>query len=105
MNRLSEACRADMIRALVEGNSIRSTARMTGADKETVMRLLPTWVPRATSTRAGRYAIWPAPRSSATRFGHSSERRRRTSPTSAATSAASVMSTPGSRSTPTASSP
>lgn len=40
MNRLSVAERAQIIAALVEGNSIRATCRMTGAAKGTVTRLL-----------------------------------------------------------------
>jgi IS1 family transposase len=40
MNRLSRAERAEIIRALVEGNSLRSTARMTGFAVNTVMKLL-----------------------------------------------------------------
>lgn len=40
MNRLSRAERAQIIRALVEGNSIRSTARMTGAARNTINTLL-----------------------------------------------------------------
>jgi IS1 family transposase len=40
MNRLSRAERAQIIRALVEGNSIRSTARMTGAARNTITTLL-----------------------------------------------------------------
>lgn len=40
VNRLSTSERAAVIGALVEGNSIRATCRMTGRDKETVMRLL-----------------------------------------------------------------
>ena len=40
MNRLSTSERAAVIGALVEGNSIRATCRITGRDKETVMRLL-----------------------------------------------------------------
>lgn len=40
MNRLSTERRALVIRALVEGNSIRSTCRMTGTAKGTVLRLL-----------------------------------------------------------------
>jgi IS1 family transposase len=40
MNRLSTAKRAQIIGALVEGNSIRSTVRMTGAAKNTVTKLL-----------------------------------------------------------------
>jgi DNA-directed RNA polymerase specialized sigma24 family protein len=40
MNKLTNARRAAIIRALVEGSSIRATARMTGTDKDTVMRLL-----------------------------------------------------------------
>jgi len=40
MNVLSLDRRAAIIRGLVEGGSIRSVARMTGSDKETVTRLL-----------------------------------------------------------------
>lgn len=40
MNRLSTRDRGAVIQALCEGNSIRSTCRMTGAAKDTVTRLL-----------------------------------------------------------------
>jgi hypothetical protein len=40
MNRLSTEQRAQIIGALVEGNSIRATVRMTGAAKNTVTKLL-----------------------------------------------------------------
>jgi IS1 family transposase len=40
MNRLSTTERAAIVRALVEGNSIRATCRMTGAAKGTVTRLM-----------------------------------------------------------------
>jgi IS1 family transposase len=40
MNRLSTEARAQVIGALVEGNSIRATVRMTGAAKNTVTKLL-----------------------------------------------------------------
>jgi IS1 family transposase len=40
MNRLSTAERARIVACLVEGNSIRSTVRMTGAAKNTVVKLL-----------------------------------------------------------------
>ncbi len=40
MNVLTTARRAAIVRALAEGNSIRSTARMTGAAKATVLKLL-----------------------------------------------------------------
>jgi IS1 family transposase len=40
MNRLSTEKRAQIIGALVEGNSIRATTRMTGAAKNTVTKLL-----------------------------------------------------------------
>src|SRR5215212_5364719 len=40
MNKLSRAERAKVIRCLVEGNSIRSTVRITGVAKNTVTKLL-----------------------------------------------------------------
>ena len=40
MNKLSPARRVQIISALVEGNSIRSTCRMTGAAMNTVLKLL-----------------------------------------------------------------
>ncbi len=40
MNKLSRAERAQIIRCLVEGNSIRSTSRMTGAARNTISTLL-----------------------------------------------------------------
>lgn len=40
MNRLNLARRTQIINCLVEGNSIRSTERMTDTHRDTVMRLL-----------------------------------------------------------------
>lgn len=40
MNRLSTTKRAEIIRCLVEGNSIRSTVRIRGAAKNTIAKLL-----------------------------------------------------------------
>jgi hypothetical protein len=40
MNQMSTARRAMVVRALCEGNSIRSTVRMTGASKNTIVKLL-----------------------------------------------------------------
>jgi hypothetical protein len=40
MNKLSKERRAQILRCLVEGNSVRSTCRITGAEKRTVLRLL-----------------------------------------------------------------
>jgi IS1 family transposase len=40
MNRLSTEQRVQILRCLVEGNSIRSTSRITGAAKNTVVKLL-----------------------------------------------------------------
>ena len=40
MNRLSLTRRTQAINCLVEGNSIRSTERMTGAHRDTITRLL-----------------------------------------------------------------
>ena len=40
MNRLTTEKRAQIVGSLVEGNSIRATVRMTGAAKNTVVKLL-----------------------------------------------------------------
>jgi lambda repressor-like predicted transcriptional regulator len=40
MNQLNTAKRAKIIAALVEGNSLRATSRMTGASRVTILRLL-----------------------------------------------------------------
>src|SRR5438105_6251193 len=40
MNRLDDARRAQVIRCIVEGNSIRSTVRITGVAKNTIAKLL-----------------------------------------------------------------
>jgi IS1 family transposase len=40
MNKLSNARRAAVVRGLVEGGSIRAVGRMTGTDKDTVLRIL-----------------------------------------------------------------
>jgi IS1 family transposase len=40
MNRLNIEQRAKILGCMVEGNSVRATSRMTGADKKTVLRLL-----------------------------------------------------------------
>lgn len=40
MNRLDAKTRSQIVAALVEGNSIRATSRMTGAAKGTVLKLL-----------------------------------------------------------------
>ena len=40
MNRLRTAQRVGVVKALVEGNSIRSTVRLTGVAKNTVSKLL-----------------------------------------------------------------
>src|SRR6185503_10770485 len=40
MNVLSTERRAAIVRALVEGNSIRATARLVGCSKDTVVKLL-----------------------------------------------------------------
>ena len=40
MNRLSTEKRAQIVRAIVEGNSIRSITRMTGICQEAILKLL-----------------------------------------------------------------
>lgn len=41
MNRLDRSRRTQVVRCLVEGNSIRATSRMTGVSKITIQKLLP----------------------------------------------------------------
>jgi len=41
MNKLNKSKRVQIIAALVEGNSLRSTARMCGVAFNTVLKLLP----------------------------------------------------------------
>jgi len=41
MNRLSNERRAQVVRCLVEGNSIRATARLTGVSKDAILKLIP----------------------------------------------------------------
>ncbi len=53
MNKLSADRRTAIIHALCEGNSIRATARMTGANKETVMKLLASGGSRPVALRDG----------------------------------------------------
>lgn len=40
MNKLKSEKQTSVINALVEGNSIRSTERMTGVHRDTIMRLI-----------------------------------------------------------------
>ena len=40
IDQLSTRCRAQIVAALAEGNSIRGTSRMTGAAKNTIVKLL-----------------------------------------------------------------
>jgi len=40
MNRLSDEKREQIVRAMVEGNSVRSIARMTGVCQEAILKLL-----------------------------------------------------------------
>ncbi len=40
MNKLTNAKRTAVVAALVEGNSVRATARMTGVSKPTILKLL-----------------------------------------------------------------
>ncbi|MEX2136977.1 MAG: IS1 family transposase [Chloroflexota bacterium] len=53
MNRLSCTERAQIIRTLVEGNSIRSTSRMTGFAQNTIMKLLVELGDAATEYQSG----------------------------------------------------
>ena len=44
MNRLNSTQRAQVVAALVEGASINGTARMTGASKPTILKLMLSWL-------------------------------------------------------------
>ena len=66
MNRLNLARRTQIINCLVEGNSIRSTERMTDTHRDTVMRLMveagegcarTRWTPRCAICRASRIQV------------------------------------------------
>ena len=50
MNRLSKEQQIRVVSALVEGNGIRATVRMTGVAKNTVIKLLLIWPMRAQAT-------------------------------------------------------
>ena len=81
MNRLSTERRAQILGMMVEGMSIRAIARLTGASKNTIVKLMidageacSAYQDRAFARSAMQAA------SSSTKFGASSMRRRRTSP-------------------------
>jgi hypothetical protein len=71
MNRLNRTERAQIIRALVEGNSIRSTSRMTGFAQNTIMKLLVELGDAATEYQRRTLRNLNSTTSSATRFGRS----------------------------------
>ena len=91
MNRLDSKERAQIIRALVEGNWIRSTVRMTGFAKNTITKLLVELGSRLRRLSGRDPAQPPAPSgSSATRFGASSPSKAKTVPRSTRANRASV---------------
>ena len=77
MNNLPFERQVAVVAALVEGNSIRATVRMTGVAKDTVTKLLAELAERALSISARRFAISLAQKSSAMKFGSSATPRKR----------------------------
>ena len=71
MNRLSVSLRAQVIAALVEGNSIRGTCRMVGVTRKPSCAFWRKSATLATHTRIKRSAISLRTVSNATRFGAS----------------------------------
>jgi len=79
MNKLSTAERAKIVAALVEGNSVRATCRMTGAAKGTVLKLLADLGKACARYQDEKLAICPVSGFNAMRFGPSAMPRKRTS--------------------------
>ena len=76
MNQLSLSKRAQIIGSLVEGNSIRATARMSGVAFNSVLKL----VPEIGAACAAYFcAIFPASELNATKSGRSAMRSTKTS--------------------------
>jgi hypothetical protein len=97
MNRLTPAKQAQVIAALVEGNSIRATVRL----KERYTAPLGRYrACPARHTRIARYATCLAGKFSATKFGPSAMRSKRTSRKRNKGSLVSVMFGPGRLSVP-----
>src|SRR5882757_7074081 len=78
MNKLASDRRAAVIRGLVEGGSIRAVARMTGVDKDTVLRVLVEVGEFCSIYQYHALRDLHASEFNATRFGHSAERRHAT---------------------------
>ncbi len=71
MNKLSTERRAQILGMMVEGNSIRAIIRMTGASKNTIVKLLEDAGEAFRPIRIARSAISPASGSNSTKFGRS----------------------------------
>ena len=78
MNRLDPPKQAQVVAALVEGNSIRAIVRMTGVAKNTIQKLLVALGAACCEYMGETLVNLPASASSATKFGASSAPSKRT---------------------------
>ena len=77
MNQLDSKRQAQVIAALVEGNSIRSTVRMTGVAKRTVLKLLADIGEARAKYQDEKMRIYVASVCSVMKFGRSAMRKKR----------------------------
>ena len=91
MNRLTQGRRVQVVKALVEGNSINGTVRMTGVAKNTVLKLLADLGSACLDYQEVTLRNLTFGTLSATRYGSSATPKRRTSPWSTRASLATGM--------------
>ena len=77
MNKLDTAKRAQIVAALVEGNSINATVRMTGAAKHTVLKLLADLGPACAPIRTEYSGTYRVSEFNVMKSGHSVTPRKR----------------------------
>lgn len=78
MNKLNIIKQKQVIAALVEGNSIRATVRMTGVAKNTVVKLLADIGKACSDYQDKVFRNLPCKRIHVMRYGHSATRKKRT---------------------------
>ena len=76
-NKLNAAKRAQIVSALVEGNSVNATVRMTGAAKHTVLKFLADLIKPMLPIRSRHLETCPASVFNVMKFGPSATARKR----------------------------